>query len=443
MKLRDYQQECLEILKKNKKKQLIQLPTGSGKTFIFLKYLRENSKSALIVVPTLDLQNQIYENALNFYHTEEIHLKKREKNLKKAVIYIIVANSLSSEKTKEFFLYNPIDHIIIDEAHRSFSKYYLDFFSFYEKINPYFKLIGFTATPERLDRKNLLNIFNEISYSKNIYDLIVEGYLCDIKAYRVKTKIELKTYGKSNDFTPIDLKILDNYSRNKLIYDTYFENCVGKKTLIFCLSIEHCEKLADYLRKEKGVKAHHIHGNQPLHHRKKILEKFKSGEIEVLTNCQLLTEGFDEPSIECLIIARPTRSKSLYCQMVGRGTRLYPGKNYCELYELTDNCHKICTFNVAADEKKDENFIREYRQGITLTELRKEISQISLSNYILEKNEIKVINDFKLFLENEGLLNIQKKKLQENNIQFINPINLIQASFLLFLNKLKKKYGYN
>lgn len=444
MELRYYQKECIDILKKNVKKQLIQLPTGSGKTIIFLKYLSENSKKSLIIVPTLDLQQQVYENSLLFYHKDEVFLKTCKRPITKDFkIFIFVANSLNFEETRNFLLNQELDHIIIDEAHRSLAPTYKKFLELYTEHNSNYKLIGFTATPERLDRKCLLSLFEIITYKKTIYDLVLEGYLCNLECYRILTKHDIKSDGKSRDFKQIEIRHLDNYSRNQLIYQTYFENCLNKKTLIFCLSVDHAEKIADYLRKEKGVKAHHIHGKQSISNRTEILKKFRSGEIQVITNCQLLTEGFDEPSIEAIIIARPTKSKSLYCQMIGRGTRLFPGKEICSIYELTDNSHKICTFNVAADENKDENFIRDYTNGISLTKLHKEISEISLSDYILEKKEINIMSDFSSYLESKGLLPSQKKKLCEKSITFMEPINLLQASFMLFLENLKEKYGYN
>lgn len=440
--LRDYQKECLKELTKHKK-QLIQLPTGAGKTIVFLSYLREVSKKCLIIVPTIDLKNQVYESALNMFHESEIFIRDKDQPYEEAPLTIIVSQSLRSNIFRDFAKDQKFDHIIIDEAHKAFSSLYMDFLDFYNHYFSAYKLIGFTATPERSDRKPLLQIFEKFTYKKTIYELIEKKYLCDLKCFRVFTKNSLESDGKSGDFKMIELKHLDNYSRNKLVYDTYFQNCIGKKTLIFCISVDHAEKMADYLRKEKGIKAHHVSGLQSGSHRKEILEKFRSGEIEVITNCQLLTEGFDEPSIEALIIARPTKSKSLYCQMVGRGTRLFPGKSICEVYELTDNTHRICTFNVAADDTKEADFTREYRQGILLTELHKEISQISLSDYILEKREVPILNTFTDFLNAQGLTDSIKKKLDEQSLKYINPITFMQGAFLVFLNNLKEKYGIN
>ncbi len=440
IELRNYQTECIEEIKKHDT-QLIQLPTGSGKTIVFLKYLSENSEKALIVCPTIDLREQIYESALSFYSKHDI-CKRENNRFKDAKIYILVAMSLNNEIVREYLSSQKLEHIVIDEAHRSQSKTYYNFIEYYRRKNANFKLIGFTATPERLDKKPLLEIFKTITYKKNIYELINEGYLCNVKAYRIKTKEVIKSKGGVGDFQISEIRNLDNYSRNSLIYKTIEENCVGKKTLIFCLSIDHAEKIADYLKSEKKISAYHISGKQSESERKKILLDFKNGKIQILTNCQLLTEGFDEPSIECIIIARPTRSKALYCQMIGRGTRKFLGKKNCELYELTDNCHRICTFNVACDEDKDERFIRNYKDGVSLTDLHKEIEKISLKDFVLDKQEIPLISDFSQFLEQQGILVSQKKSLDELEIKPVGSLNLLQASFVLFKHKLRVKYGF-
>lgn len=442
MELRKYQKECIEVLEKPAKKQLIQLPTGSGKTFIFLSYLRKNSTKSLIVVPTLDLQEQIYQDALNFYHRSEIFLNNKDSKHKEISLYILVCNSLKNEKYREIFVNEKLDHIIIDEAHHSASTTYQDFLSFYDSHNINYKLIGFTATPERLDKKSLLPIFESITYKKNIYDLIVEGYLCDLECFRIHTKNTIDSNNKTSDFRLVELQKLDTPSRNSLIYQTYLQNCKNKKTLIFCISIEHAEKIADHLREVKGISAYHICGKQSFSYRKKLLDDFREGKIQILTNCQLLTEGFNEPSIECIIIARPTRSKSLYCQMIGRGTRLHKDKEVCSVYELTDNSHNICTFNVAADENKDGRFIREYKNGIKLTQLHKEISLITMSEFVLEKEKINVLSSFKEFLQSENIYENQKKNIKINP-NLLNELNFFEASFLMFIENLKRKYGYN
>jgi len=276
IQLRDYQKECLEEIHKHKK-QLIQLPTGSGKTIIFLSYLRKFSKKCLIIVPTIDLKYQVYESAMNMFHPSEIFIRDKDDDYKEALLTIVVAQSLRSNIFRDFVKNQKFDHIVIDEAHKAFSSLYMQFLNFYDDYFNAYKLTGFTATPERPDKKPLLQIFQKFTYKKSIYELIEKKHLCNIKCFRIFTKNSLNSDAKYADFKMVELKNLDNYSRNKLIYDTYFENCIGKKTLIFCISVDHAEKIADYFRKEKGVKAQHISGLQSISHRKNILEKFRSG----------------------------------------------------------------------------------------------------------------------------------------------------------------------
>jgi len=441
MNLRDYQNECIHILHKDIPRQLIQLPTGSGKTLIFLSYLHANSKCGLIVVPSIDLLNQVYETALAFYSPNEIFKKDCAKIPRNKKLYILVAMSLKLDSTRDYFRDIKLDHIIIDEAHRSMSDLYLNFLNFYQEINP-FKLIGFTATPERGDKQSLLKLFDSITYKKSIFDLIKEGFLCDLECYRIHTKLKLESDGKTPDFKSMEIERLDVESRNELIFNTYNQYCSHKKTLIFCLSVDHSKKIAEHF-KAQGISCAHISGYQTPSERKRILKAFKSGEIQVLTNCQLLTEGFDEPSIEALIIARPTKSKALYCQMIGRGTRLYKDKKICSVYELTDNCHRICTFNVAAHEDKDARFIREYPQGIRLSELHEQLQSISLEEYSLEKSKVSLIDTFNSYLQSVGASDYQLEKLREFNIPFAEKLNFSEASFILFLQRLREQYGYN
>ena len=438
IRLRDYQKECVSVIRENfkkKDKQLIQLPTGAGKTLIFLTYLKERMARALILCPTLDLLEQVGKNAKD--HLDSVYIKRKDTKYKNEETYLITSASLPKSKTFEELIKIKFDTIVIDEAHKAFCNTYMKFLSEYSKIHNKFKLLGVTATPERMDKKPLLEIFENFTYSKSIIEMIYEGYLCDVVGTKINTRNRLKTQKSTSDFKLIDLKLLDEPSRNTLIYKTYEENCYDKKTLIFCISVDHSIKIADYL-KEKNISAEAIHGNMSVNERQDILRRFQQGKIQVLTNCQLLTEGFDEPSIEAIIIARPTRSKSLYCQMLGRGMRLFPGKTVCELYELTDNAHNICTFNVMADKEPDFNY--EYAPKTKLTDLKEIIKNISITDYILEKKDLILFRDFNDFLGFAASDEI-KLELKLKNISFFDSITFLEAKYLLWKENLKEKYG--
>lgn len=439
VQLREYQIKCVDVIHekfKTQDRQLVQLPTGSGKTYIFLDYLSRHSKRSLIICPSVELVEQIKESSTHFFHKSQIFAKLKQK-MKQADHIILTAASLNFESTYNFLIEQRFDTIIIDEAHRAQSDTYLKFLQRYRSVNHKFNLLGFTATPERHDKKPLLDLFGEITFDMNIFDLINQGHLCDMKAWRIETKQDLKSEVANGDFKPIELKKLNNDSRNQIILKTIQDKYEKKPTIVFCINIEHACLLSQALRNQ-GIKAQEIYGEMAFKERKRIIHDFKEGRIDVLTNCQLLTEGFDAPCIENIVIARPTRSKSLYCQMIGRGVRKYPGKEYCNMYELTDNNHKICTFNVAAG--KDEDFVADYRPGITLTRHYKDLEDVNIESMIFKSTPISLFNNL---LDEKYPSNQQLEYLDSKNINYFNPISFREAAFLIWKDKLKVKYGLN
>jgi superfamily II DNA or RNA helicase len=456
VELRKYQVDCIDTIYstfKKQDKQLIQLPTGAGKTFIFLNYLKENSRKALIICPTKELQEQI-EYWANAFDLGKIFVK-RGRVWEYANFYIVTAQTLNFEASRKFLWGIDFDHIIIDEAHHAQAMTYKRFLG---GIKHPYKLLGCTATPERLDGQALLKIFETMSFDRNLYDLIQEGYLCDIEAYKIKTGCKISARTINADFMPIELNRLDIDSRNNIILNTFEEHCKDKKTLIFCLSINHALKMANCL-KDKGYSAEAIYGDMTRDTRRDILGRFKSGQTKILTNCQLLTEGFDEPTIEALIIARPTKSKSLYCQMIGRGVRKIEGiKDLCYLYELADNAHNLCSFNVAAGCPAE--FQYDYAPGSRLTKLKKELENINLEDVEIVAEKISLfdkelikddisslpgnsINLFKTKFYELAPTEQQFLQMDTLNIEYINDITFLEASFLIWKEKLKRKYGIN
>jgi len=441
VKLQTHQVDCIKAIDdywKIDNRQLIQMPTGSGKTFVFLKYLSDKSKRSLIICPTRELQEQIADSALNFFHASEISTKESSKPKFKRV-NIWVAQSIQL-KFRGNLLDQQFDYIVIDEAHRAMSNMYRDFISSYSENNPNFRLLGFTATPERSDDLSLLDMFGKLTFSKNIFHLIEEKLLSDICGHRIKTfQLFNKKMGATGDIIQKNLKCLDNETRNNIIFKTYKENCLDKKTLIFCVSINHAENISNLLQSQ-GYAADYVSGKMSKSIRRKKLQDFKSGKIDVLCNCQLLTEGFDEPSIENLIIARPTLSKTLYCQMIGRGLRIYPGKKVCNLYELTDNVHDICTFNVAGNAPRQLNY--EYRNGTLLSSLTKELESLTLQEVVLKKEKLNILRKIPCCFE-EPAFNYQIQRMKKLGIKFMEPISFLEAAFLIWKHAAMEKYGIN
>lgn len=312
--LRDYQSQCVNKILESFltiNSQLVQLPTGAGKTVILWHVLKCLNKKALIVAPTRELTEQIEETGGLIVDSWKVYRKTKSYwPLDKQYLIMTCQGATFAQKGNGLDSHNA-EILVVDEAHRSRSpsleKLIQDF------LDKGGKVLGLTATPERMDGKSLLSIYEELTYSITLIDLIEQDYLVDLECYRVKTrhKIEEMKYSMG-DIAQSVLRQLDVDARNEIILDTYINRCPGKKCLVFCLNIAHAETMANQFQAH-GIKAWAIHGKLGKTERQTIIRMFRDGEIMVLCNCQLLTEGFDEPSIQALILARPTKSKTLYC----------------------------------------------------------------------------------------------------------------------------------
>lgn len=343
--LRSYQKECIDTIQssfKESPRQLIQLPTGSGKTVVFWEYISKNCKSALIVVPSVQLAEQVKEQSKLFIHPSQLSLQVG--NYKAKIIrpyHIMSSSGIIRPANIEKLNQHEFDVLVIDEAHKAAAECTQKALS---KLTCFKRILGVTATPYRHDQKNLLEVFEKLSYSKKIMELVQQDFLCDLKGIRIATGCSLVNDSKSDDFSTVSLyKQLANEERDTLILNTYEKFCKKRKTLIFCLNIQHSEEMAELIR-GRGYKGQAIHGKMSFEERKQILKDFKEGRFDFLTNAQLLTEGFDEPSVDALILARPTMSRVLYMQMIGRGTRLFRGKKECLVIDLADSYKRVCTY---------------------------------------------------------------------------------------------------
>jgi len=442
--LRDYQEECLGEIKETFEKsnfQLVQLPTGSGKTVIFWELLKRHYKKALIIVPSIQLMEQCYEEGLNYFSKKDLSRKGDKYNEKIKSFHIVVAYSLNKSYLS-LLLQNEFEVIICDEAHRGVSSTYVNFFEKYLTSFPKTQILGMTATPERKDCKGLLAIFGTLSYKKELYDLIGEGFLSELRGIKIKTNLEiLNAINYKGDFTSASIyRALNSSTRDHIILEAYQNHCAHRKTLVFCLSVAHSISVAN-LFVHNGIKAKCVHGKMSIAERRKILQRFRDGSVDVLTNCQLLTEGFDEPSIDALIIARPTKSKALYTQMVGRGVRLYEGKEDCLVVDIADNHHQLCNFSVLA--KLNEPALNEeYPDFVLLGDLIRNPSLIEAAVISSQEERMNFFSDIvhNHWKENSAPLFL-KEKLQEANIQFFDPITIEEAHFLIHYEYLKGKYN--
>lgn len=441
IKLRQYQKDCIEKITEHFKthdKQLIQLPTGAGKTYIFLHYLKYHSVKSLIVVPSIELMEQIIQAGKIILNDRSV---ESYKSGKKADVIVTTSHALNFDKQKERFV--DFDHLIIDEAHHAQAK---TFRYFINGLKHKFKLLGCTATPERNDGKSLLEIFDTLTFDMNLLDLIKSGELADLIGTRIKTNVKLDGQVRRNgEIIQKRLQEFDIESRNQIVVKCFEDECKEKKTLIFCVSIKQTIALASHL-KSLGYRSEFIYGDMNKNARKEVLERFKSGETQVLTNCQLLTEGFDEPTIEALIIARPTLSKTLYSQMIGRGVRKTKDKDVCYVYELTDNIHDLCNFNVFGHENQSREV--DYAPGTKLTDHMKYLESLETLEIEIKKENYDVFGNLSDMENNRLSLleNIPQTKNQFEllkHLPFAHELTHLESAFLIWKNNLRKKYGYN
>ena len=221
----------------------------------------------------------------------------------------------------------------------------------YRKILDYLHpelLLGLTATPYRTDKTSLEGTFDRIVYSYGIQEGIQDGYLVDIRAFRIQGQADLDAvHTTAGDFNAGELSnALNTEPRNRLIVEAYQHHAADTKTIAFTAGVQHAYDLAEAFR-SAHIAAEAVDGKTQPDERRAILARFKSGEIQILVNAMLYTEGFDEPTVQTIILARPTKSLSLFTQMVGRGTRPSPdtGKTHMILLDIADNTrrHKLIT----------------------------------------------------------------------------------------------------
>lgn len=345
MTLRPYQQEAHDsILKKwqaGTDRLLLVLPTGTGKTIVFAAVTRDRvlqGSRVLILAHRGELLEQAADKLVKSTGLGSA-LEKAESSCLGSWFRVTVGSvqtMMRESRLKKF----PPDYfttIIIDEAHHCIS-------DSYQKVLQHFpgaKVLGVTATPDRGDMRDLGTYFEQIAYEYSLPEAIREGYLSPIKALTIPLKIDISQVGISaGDFKAGEVgTALDPYLEQIATeMETY---CRNKKTVVFLPLVKTSQKFRDILIRH-GFDAAEVNGNSE--DRAEVLRDFDEGRYNVLCNSMLLTEGWDCPSVDCIIVLRPTKVRSLYSQMVGRGTRLFPGKSHLLLLDflwLTER-HDLC-----------------------------------------------------------------------------------------------------
>lgn len=384
MKLRSYQKEAVDAIQKQWNdgflKTLLVLPTGCGKTIVFAKVTEEcvrEGKRVLILAHRGELLDQA---ADKLFRTTGIQssLEKAESTSLNSWFRVTVGSVQTLMREKRLAQFEPdyFDVIIIDEAHHCISESYQKILQYFGNAN----VLGVTATPDRGDMKNLGTVFESLAYEYTLPRAIKEGYLSPIKAVTIPLKLDLSGVStQKGDFKASDIDTaLDPYLYQ--IADEMQNYCKDRKTVVFLPQVKTSQKFRDILC-EKGFRAAEVNGNSD--DRAEVLKDFDEGKYNVLCNSMLLTEGWDCPSVDCVIVLRPTKVRSLYCQMVGRGTRLCEGKEdlllldflwHTERHELCRPAHLICE-NEEVAKKMTENLAEKAGAAVDLEEAEKTASE--------------------------------------------------------------------
>lgn len=377
MQLRPYQEEARAKVqqewKEGRKRTLLVLPTGCGKTIVFSKIIEDRVKMGERVL-VLAHRSELLEQASDKLMTATglgTALEKAENTSIGSWFRVVVGSvqTMQREKRLSQFPPNHFDTIVIDEAHHAISDGYQRVLEHFREAN----VLGVTATPDRGDMRNLGSYFDSLAYEYPLVDAIKSGYLSKITAITIPLELDLSTVSQqAGDFKASEIgTALDPYLDQ--IADEMVKQCKDRKTVVFLPLVKTSQKFRDILN-EKGFRAAEVNGESK--DRAEILEDFDKDKYNVLCNSMLLTEGWDCPTVDCVVVLRPTKVRALYSQMVGRGTRLAPGKEnlllldflwHTERHELCRPAHLIASSPEVA-KKMTENMAEDTEVEFSLLE---------------------------------------------------------------------------
>ena len=343
--LRPYQQQARDRIHAEwdagHTRTLLVLPTGTGKTIVFASVAADQVRAGDRVL-ILAHRGELLEQAADKLQRSTglvSAVEKAESTCLDSWFRVVVGSVQTLQRTArlERFPHDYFGTIIIDEAHHAITDGYRRILDYFEGA----RVLGVTATPDRGDMRNLGDVFDSLAFEYKLTDAIKEGYLCRILAQTIPLQLDITSVTMSGgDYAVGDLgTALDPYLEQ--IAAEMARRCKSRKTVVFLPLIKTSQKFRDLLN-TYGFRAAEVNGQSD--DRRQVLADFDAGKYNVLCNSMLLTEGWDCPSVDCVVVLRPTKVRSLYSQMVGRGTRLSPGKTDLLLLDflwMTDK-HELC-----------------------------------------------------------------------------------------------------
>lgn len=343
MEYRVYQEESIQATVQDYEQYgsdgsgLLYLATGTGKTVIAAEISKRIGGPILFLVHRDELATQAIAKYQAVWKGVDIGLVKAKSNeLGRTVTVASVQTAKSEKRMEELFSAQDYKMIIADEARHYASPSFENVLLRHKAYR-----LGLDATPLRSDDVGLSHLFSKILYKYTIIDGIRDGYLCDLQARGINIGVNLDGVKvTAGDFAANAISdVMSHESVLEIVYSKWKEYASDRKTVVFCCDINHAKMTAEYFSRN-GVIADWISGEMDTDTRRSTLKRFSRGQTQVLANCMILTEGWDEPSVDCVVMARPTKSQSLYIQCVGRGLRIYPNKENCLLLDIVANTEK-------------------------------------------------------------------------------------------------------
>jgi len=344
--LRPYQNESIQAViearKRGVKRMVICLPTGTGKTVVFSSLARMAKHQVLVLAHRSELLAQAREKIERALGPGGgvVAIEQGDRRAPKdAKVIVCSIRSLHESRLGQVMAGRDIRLVIYDECHHAAAD---DNMRVLEQIGAFEPdwpgtLLGFTATTVRGDGKGLDDVFEEIVYSRGLTEMIKDGFLSTLRGYRITTAADLRSISPGGlDFNEGELgEAVDIETRNGLVARSILELARDRRTIVFCVTVNHAKNLARTMN-HIGLRTGIVFGEMHPIDRARTLAEFRAGRFQALTNVGVLTEGFDDPEVSCIAMARPTRSESYYAQAVGRGTRLFPGKEDCLVLDFVD-----------------------------------------------------------------------------------------------------------
>jgi superfamily II DNA or RNA helicase len=414
-RLRPYQYEALKAVrdtyKAGKRRVIVSLPTGTGKTVVFAHFPRvlNMKKRLLVLAHREELLLQARDKFASIDTELKVEIEQAGAHATSAAKVVIASVPTLARNSARLSQLHPDEFsiIVVDEAHHAVAPSYgriFDHFGLFEpRVSRY--LVGFTATPRRGDKQGLGEVFEEVCYARDMREMIADGYLCPITGWRVDTDLSLDNVKvRHGDFVESQLaRVVNTPLRNNLLVKAYRDFAPGRRAIVFCVDVVHAKAVHQAFA-EAQIRAAPVWGELSRDQRRGTLARFATGEIDVVTNCNLLTEGFDEPRVDCVIMARPTRSKLLYAQMVGRGTRLHPAKNNLMVIDVADNSrtHQLPGLHSLFNLPLNMNL-----NGGNALEIERAIERLNRTQPWIDISRIRKLEDLKLAAERIEFFNFE------------------------------------